>query len=131
YMPLIGALGDRVILHDRFVADSDVKYYFSAAEAVILPYKSATQSGVTQIAYNFCLPIIVSDVGGLAEIVPDDVVGCVCPPTVEGVAAAVDRMNEDGNIERFRRNMAEERKRFSWEEMCSRITEVYKKTTGH
>ena len=131
YMPLIGALGDRVILHDRFVADSDVKYYFSAAEAVILPYKSATQSGVTQIAYNFCLPIIVSDVGGLAEIVPDDVVGYVCPPTVEGGAAAVDRMNEDGNIERFRRNMAEERKRFSWEEMCSRITEVYKKTTGH
>lgn len=131
YMPLIEALDDRVILHDRFVADSDVKYYFSAAEAVILPYKSATQSGVTQIAYNFCLPIIVSDVGGLAEIVPDDVVGYVCPPTVEGVASAVDRMNEDGNIERFRRNMAEERKRFSWEEMCSRITEVYKKTTGH
>lgn len=131
YMPLIEALGDRVILHDRFVADRDVKYYFSAAEAVILPYKSATQSGVTQIAYNFCLPIIVSDVGGLAEIVPDDVVGYVCPPTVEGVAAAVDRMNEDGNIERFRRNMTEERKRFSWEEMCSRITEVYKKTTGH
>lgn len=130
YMPLIEALGERVILHDRFVADSDVKYYFSAAEAIILPYKSATQSGVTQIAYNFCLPIIVSDVGGLAEIVPDDVVGYVCPPTAGGVATAINRMCEDGNNARFRRNMIEERKRFSWEEMCSRITEVYKKTTG-
>lgn len=130
YMPLIEALGDRVVLHDRFVADEDVKYYFSVADAVILPYKSATQSGVTQVAYNFRLPMIVSNVGGLAEIVPDDKVGYVVEPAADAVADAVGRICRDGNLDRFRRNIGEERKRFSWEEMCDRLTEVYDMTKG-
>ncbi|MDE6445723.1 MAG: glycosyltransferase [Alistipes sp.] len=127
YLAQIAAHGlqDEVILHDRFVADSEVKYYFSAADCVVLPYKTATQSGVTQIAYQFCTPMIVTAVGGLAEIVPDGRVGYVCPPTVEGVADAIERIYEPGVLERFRDNCVEERKRFSWEEMCSRIEELY------
>ena len=128
YMPLIEALGDRVVLHDRFVADEEVKYYFSVADAVVLPYRSATQSGVTQVAYNFRVPMIVSNVGGLAEIVPDDKVGYVVAPEVDEVAAAIDRIYRNGNLERFRRNMDTERRRFSWEEMCDRLTEVYEMT---
>lgn len=118
-------LQDEVLLHDRFIPDDDVKYYFSAADFVVQPYKTATQSGVTQIAYQFCVPMVVTAVGGLPEIVPDGRVGYVCPPTAEGVAAAMDRMYEGDALKRFRENCVEERRRFSWEEMCSRITELY------
>ncbi len=111
-------LQDEVLLHDRFIPDDDVKYYFSAADFVVQPYKTATQSGVTQIAYQFCVPMVVTAVGGLPEIVPDGRVGYVCPPTAEGVAAAMDRMYEGDALKRFRENCVEERRRFSWEEMC-------------
>ncbi|MBA7581271.1 D-inositol-3-phosphate glycosyltransferase [subsurface metagenome] len=66
---------DRVILKTKFIADSEVKNYFCASDLVVQPYKSATQSGVTQIAYHFNKPMIVTDVGGLAEIVPDGKTG--------------------------------------------------------
>lgn len=118
-------LQDEVLLHDRFIPDDDVKYYFSAADFVVQPYKTATQSGVTQIAYQFCVPMVVTAVGGLPEIVPDGRVGYVCPPTAEGVAGAIERMYEGDTLQRFRENCVEERRRFSWEEMCSRITELY------
>ena len=118
-------LGEEVILHDFFVPDADVKYYFSAADVLVQPYKTATQSGVTQIAYQFCVPMVVTKVGGLAEIVPDGRVGYVCEPTPEGVAGAIERMYEGDTLQRFRENCVEERRRFSWEEMCSRITELY------
>ena len=118
-------LQDEVILHDRFIPDEQVKYYFSAVDFVVQPYKTATQSGVTQIAYQFCVPMVVTDVGGLSEIVPDGRVGYVCEPTVQGVADAIARMYDGDTIERFRLNCIEERKRFSWEEMCTRIAELY------
>ena len=118
-------LQEEVLLHDRFIPDDDVKYYFSAADFVVQPYKTATQSGVTQIAYQFCVPMVVTKVGGLAEIVPDGRVGYVCEPTPEGVAGAIERMYEGDTLQRFRENCVEERRRFSWEEMCSRITELY------
>ena len=118
-------LQEEVLLHDRFIPDEQVKYYFSAADFVVQPYRTATQSGVTQIAYQFCTPMIVTDVGGLAEIVPDGRVGFVCPPTAEGVAAAVERIADPQTLVRFRENCLDERKRFSWERMCDRITELY------
>ena len=118
-------LGEEVILHDFFVPDADVKYYFSAADVLVQPYKTATQSGVTQIAYNFELPMIVTDVGGLPEIVPDGRVGYVCRPDAAGVADALVRICEGDTLARFRSAMREEKRRFSWEEMCDRITELY------
>ncbi len=123
-------LQDEVLLHDRFIPDDDVKYYFSAADFVVQPYKTATQSGVTQIAYQFCVPMVVTKVGGLAEIVPDGRVGYVCEPTPEGVAGAIERMYEGDTLQRFRENCVEERRRFSWEEMCSRIAELYEKVAA-
>ncbi|WP_418981675.1 glycosyltransferase family 4 protein [Alistipes sp.] len=119
-------LQGEVLLHDYFIPDEQVKYFFSAADFVVQPYRTATQSGVTQIAYQFCTPMVVTDVGGLPEIVPDGRVGYVCPPTAEGVAEAVARMYEPGALERFGLNCLEERKRFSWEEMCNRVTELYR-----
>ncbi len=128
YLKQIADLGlqEEVLLHDRFIPDAEVRNYFSAADFVVQPYKSATQSGVTQIAYQFCTPMIVTDVGGLAEIVPDGRVGFVCPPTVEGVAGALGRMRDPERIAAFRRDCAEERKRFSWEAMCDRIEELFR-----
>lgn len=128
YLKQIADLGlaQEVILHDRFIPDEEVRYYFSAADFVVQPYKTATQSGVTQIAYQFCTPMVVTDVGGLPEIVPDGRVGYVAPPTAEGVAAAISRIYEAGTLERFRTNCIEERRRFSWDEMCDRITELYR-----
>ena len=118
-------LEDDVILHDFFVADDRVRLYFSAADCVVLPYKSATQSGVTQIAYNFCTPMIVTDVGGLSEIVPDAEVGYVCPPTVDGVYDSLCRIYEGDTLDRFARRIETERRRFSWAAMCDRIEELY------
>lgn len=118
-------LGDEVILHDFFVPDADVKHYFSAADVLVQPYKTATQSGVTQIAYQFELPMIVTDVGGLPEIVPDGRVGYVCRPDAAGVAEALGRIYENDTLARFRTAMRDEKRRFSWEEMCDRIAELY------
>lgn len=127
YIELIERLDlkDRVVLHDRFIADEDVRYYFSAADCLVLPYRTATQSGVTQIAYNFSLPMVVTRVGGLPEIVPDGRVGLVCEPTVEAIAESLQRIYQGDELIRFKGNFAEERKRFSWGAMCDKLIEVY------
>ena len=113
------------MLHEGFVKDEDVKYYFSVADALVLPYRTATQSGVTQIAYNFSVPMVVTRVGGLPEIVPDGKVGLVCEPTVDSIAESLERLYCDNLLECFAENFPAERKRFSWEEMCARLLEVY------
>ena len=127
YLALIEQYGlkDDVILHDYFIPDDMVKFYFSAADCVVLPYKTATQSGVTQICYNFCTPVIVTNVGGLAEIVPDGRVGYVCEPTKVGVRDALCRIYEGDTLARFAEAMTEERKRFSWQSMCDKIEQIY------
>ena len=120
----LGIKGD-IILHDFFIPDEEVRNYFSVADCVVLPYKSATQSGVTQICYNFCTPVIVTDVGGLKEIVPDGRVGYVCPASAEGVHEALEKIYSEDNIARFAEAMQEERKRFTWKAMCDKIEELY------
>lgn len=124
-------LHDDVILHDHFIPDEQVKYYFSAADFVVQPYKTATQSGVTQIAYQFCTPMVVTRVGGLPEIVPDGRVGYVVEPTPEAVAQAVAQIYEGDTLKRFREGCVDERRRFSWEQMCTRIRELYELVSGN
>ena len=121
-------LQDRVVMHEGFVADDDVKYYFSASDCLVLPYRTATQSGVTQIAYNFTLPMLVTNVGGLPEIVPDGVVGVVCHPDVKGVLNGLRRIYSDGVLDSLKANFEQERKRFSWSAMCDKLLEVFRLT---
>ena len=130
YISLIEQLGlkDRVVLHEGFIADEDVRYYFSASDCLVLPYRSATQSGVTQIAYNFSVPMLVTNVGGLPEIVPNERVGLVCEPTIDGILENLKRIYGDGVLSQLKANFAEERRRFSWEAMCDKLLEVYEQT---
>lgn len=127
YLTLIKELGleDDVVLHDWFVEDAMVKNYFSVADLLVLPYRTATQSGVTQIAYNFSVPMLVTRVGGLPEIVPDGKVGRVCEPAVESIADTLEAIYAGDDLQCFEANFPEERKRFSWSAMCDKLLEVY------
>ena len=84
-----------VDLRLKFIPDNKVSEYFSAADVVALPYRTATQSGITQIAYNFNIPVIVSNVGGLAEIVPDGKVGYVVEPNADEFANAIIKIGDN------------------------------------
>ena len=114
-------LEGRVVWHSRFIPDSEVKYYFNAADIVVQPYKSATQSGVTQIAYHFDKPMLVTDVGGLKEMVPDRV-GYVTPTDPEAIANALAEFYQDDRLmTAFEQGVHEEKKQFSWDRMVETI----------
>ncbi|MFI3259262.1 MAG: glycosyltransferase family 4 protein [Rikenellaceae bacterium] len=121
----LGIEGD-VILHDHFIPDSEVPNYFSLCDFIVLPYHTATQSGVTQIAYNFSTPMIVTNVGGLPEIVPNDRVGYTCDPNSEALNQVLSKIWSGDNLARFEENIKSERERFSWGAMCDAILKVYR-----
>lgn len=110
---------------DRFIAEDEVGKLFSASDLIVQPYRSATQSGVTQIAYWFDVPTLVTDVGGLGEIVPDGETGLVVRPDAEAIAEAIGRFFSDGLLERFRTNIREYKKRFTWERMVENLGTLY------
>ena len=115
-------LEDYVILKNEFIPDSEVKYYLSAADCVIQPYKSATQSGVTPLAYHFEKPMIVTNVGGLPSLVPDTV-GLVCEPNAEAIAAAIEDFFKMDTA-KFKENIKEEKKKYSWEKLVDAIVSL-------
>ena len=107
-----------------FIPDDKVRLYFSAADLVVQPYKTATQSGVTQIAYHFEKPMLVTNVGGLAEIVPDGKVGYVCEVDAESVAEAIGRfanMDSATREKTFRKNIQAEKQKYAWSKMVKVI----------
>jgi glycosyltransferase involved in cell wall biosynthesis len=117
-------LENRIDLHTKFIPNDDVRLYFSAADIVAQPYRNATQSGVSQIAYHFEMPMIITNVGGLSELVPHGEAGWVCEPTSESLAAAVISMYEPGRIEHVRTSLKELKKQFSWPSMVKALEEV-------
>lgn len=117
-------LEEDVVFHTEFVPDSEVALWFSATDLVALPYKSATQSGVTQVAYAYDVPMVVTDVGGLREMVPHDVVGRVCESNPESVADAIAAAWEPDTLARYREGVTAEKVRFSWSATADRIEEV-------
>ena len=123
YIDEIAGLGmeDRVVIHDHFIPDEQVKDYFNAADLVAQPYRSATQSGVTQIAYHFEKPMLVTDVGGLGEIVPNDKVGYVVYPEMHSIANALVDFYENDRFEEFRMNLLKEKEKFSWPKLVEAI----------
>ena len=117
-------LGKRVELHTKFIPNDDVRLYFSAADIVAQPYRNATQSGVSQIAYHFETPMIITNVGGLSELVPHGEAGWVCEPMAKSLAAAIVSMYVPKRLDHIRNSLKELKKQFSWPSMVKALEEV-------
>ena len=111
---------NNLILHTNFISDSEVKYYFCAADCVIQPYRNATQSGVTPLAYHFEKPMIVTNVGGLPSLVPDKKVGLIAEPNPGNIA---EKIIEYFTLreEFFLPHLREEKKKYTWKVMTEAI----------
>ena len=114
------AIKGSLILHTHLISDSEVKYYLCAADCVIQPYRNATQSGVTPLAYHFEKPMIVTNVGGLPSLVPDKKVGLIAEPNAESIAEKIIEYFELGE-DYFLRYLREEKKKYSWKVMVDAI----------
>lgn len=115
-------LKDRVVDHIRYIADQEVPMFFSAADAVVLPYKSATQSGITAIAYHFGTPVIAADVGGLKESVEHDRTGLIVDrPDSGAIAEAIARFHEEHKAPVYRARIAELREELSWKRFADQL----------
>ena len=124
-------LEDKVIMSNDFIPDSEVYKYFCASDLVVQPYKSATQSGVTQIAYHFNKPMIVTRVGGLEEFVPDNRVGFVVEPDPVRLAEAITRYYSENLEEKFSENVRVEKLKYSWERLLNEIDGLVSKIGYH
>ncbi|QZE13573.1 glycosyltransferase family 4 protein [Halosquirtibacter laminarini] len=132
YLSLIKShnLQKKVELHTHFIGEDQVKYYFNAADIVAQPYRSATQSGVTQIAYHFEIPMLVTDVGGLSEIVPDKKVGYVVPTDPKDIANALSDFYLNNRFTSFVDNIKVEKKRYSWDKLTQACYDVCQEITS-
>ena len=127
YREQIQALGleHAVTIHSDYVPNERVGEYFSAADVVVLPYLSATQSGIAQIAYNFDRPVIASNVGGLAEVVIDGLTGYVVPPEdPEALAQAIAKFYREEREQEFAVQVREEKRKYTWENLVIAIEEL-------
>lgn len=118
-------LESKLVRATDFIPNERVADYFCAADMVMQPYKNATQSGVSQVAYHFERPMLVTDVGGLAELIPDGVVGYVVPPTPLAIAdALVDFYTHPAKQALFEAGTRQVKQQFSWEVMVAALKEV-------
>lgn len=118
-------LSSRIRFVSDYVPNDQVRLYFSAADLVVLPYLSATQSGITQIAYNFDKPVIATNVGGLAEVVVHEKTGFIVPPNNPGaLAAAIRKFYAENKEGVFSANVKLEKKKYSWENFVLHIEEL-------
>ena len=112
---------DNLILHTDFIGDNEVKKFFCAADVVVQPYRSATQSGVTPLAYHFETPMIVTNVGGLPDMVPEGKAGLIAEPNAASLAEKIIVYFEKGDAF-FKPHLIEEKKKFSWEKLVGALT---------
>lgn len=126
YKNQIKVLGieDDVIVVNKFIKDSEVGQYFCASDIIAQPYKSATQSGVTQIAYHFEIPILVTNVGGLPEMVPHEKVGYVTSQSPDDIATALTRFYKDSKEDAFKENIRIEKLKYTWDKLTSKILKL-------
>ena len=120
-------LDERVILRNEFIPDADLRKYFGAADLIVQPYKSATQSGVTQVAFHFEKPMLVTNVGGLGEIVHDHQMGYACAPTADAIAEDVLDYFTNNRQAAYTAYLQKEKTKYAW----SKITEAFIKITNN
>ena len=117
---------NQVIIHGKFIANEDVKLYFSAADLVALPYRSATQSGVTQVSFHFEVPTLVTNVGGLGEIIPDKVAGYVVESNGKAIAEGIKDYFDNNRMLSFTEGMKKEKQKYDWKIFVDEVIDLYK-----
>lgn len=117
-------LGNKVVMHTHFISNEKVAAYFCASDLVVQPYKDATQSGVTQVAYHFDVPMVVTNVGALPEMVPHNVAGLVVKPDAKKVANAIHRFYSKDLAEVLIEGVKSQKKRFSWTSLTKSVFEA-------
>lgn len=119
-------LPDYIVIRDGYIPDQEVEPYFAAADLCVCPYESATQSGIVQISFGFELPVVVTEVGGLPEVVSDGKTGYVVPPfQPAALAEAVNRYFRENSAEEMRKNVMAERERFSWDRVPENVRKFW------
>ena len=132
YANLIMSQGSKnsIQLFDGYIPDNDINKYFTSCDVVVLPYESATQSAIVQIAYGFNKPVISTDVGGLSEVVIDGKTGYTIPPFDHKLLAnAIIRFFKEGNKERFLINIQTEADKYTWNKMNEVVEYIYNQLT--
>ncbi|MBN8670211.1 MAG: glycosyltransferase [Chitinophagales bacterium] len=119
-------IGDSVKLFTEFIPNDEIKYYFSATDLVVQPYRTATQSGITQVAYHFEKPMVVTNVGGLAEVVPDGKVGFVTAPDPTEIATAIIHFFQPDSLPNLQQNIAAEKQKYSWDTLLTNLLGIAK-----
>ena len=118
-------LEDSVIFVSRFIPDQDVNLYFSVADLIVQPYKTATQSGVTQIAYHFNKPMLVTKVGGLPEIVPHNKCGYVVDTSADEISASILDFYDNNKADIFAPYIAKEKEKYEWNKITATIFSIF------
>ena len=118
-------LANRVTIVDQFIPTGDIRYYFSAADLVIQTYKTASQSGVSQMAYHFECPILVTDVGGLGEVVHHQKTGYVSDLEPRVIAQYLKEYFREDKMETFQKNMREEKHKYSWSSFTEEVLNLF------
>lgn len=122
---LTNELQDNVFFISDYLPDEKIKYLFSACDLVILPYISATQSGIIQAAYNFDKPVIATDVGGLSEVIIDNKTGYIVQPeNGDAISDAVLKFYNENKEAEFTENVKEEKRKYTWEEFVRNTEEL-------
>lgn len=119
------SLQDVLIVHSDFIPDSEVKFYFGAADFVVQPYRNATQSGVTPLAYHFNKPMLVTNVGGLPAMVPDRKVGLIAEPNAIDIAKKIEELYDLGE-NYFLPQLKDEKQKYSWRIFTGIIYDIEK-----
>lgn len=120
-------LDERVIIRNEFIPDGDLRKYFGAANLIVQPYKSATQSGVTQVAFHFEKPMLVTNVGGLAEIVHHGLMGYAVTPEATAIADALRDYYTHERQEAFTEYLRLEKDKYAWDKMTHTFMRLYGK----
>lgn len=120
-------LADRVHLFTNFIPNDEVRHYFCAADGVVLPYRTATQSGITQVAYHFERGMIATNVGGLPEAVKDGITGIICDANPAAIADALYQYFEASPVPNLTENLKLEKQQYSWDAF---VTQLLKFATG-
>jgi glycosyltransferase involved in cell wall biosynthesis len=121
------SISSQLILRTDFIPDSEVRFYLSAADFVVQPYRHATQSGVTPLAYHFEKPMLVTNVGGLPDLVPDGKAGLVCEPEISSISSHILKLYQLGE-DHFLPHLRAEKQKYSWHHLVEAIEKLSKQS---